>query len=183
MLRHTVMPLWDFLLLLWLTYKDEPNCSDSGLRFKAEIIWLLCMIVFKLPAKIVFLQTLWSSFKDLAEMRWSKQHSKVMAKKQLKKWTVFLVEIRKLMTNKTSAGTKDCWYHLWSYDTYTPWENSWSHQSVDTAGWRILSVTLAAQVWSPPTCALSLSQKEEDSQEWFFCQFWNGLDLGSVGHN
>ena len=50
--------------------------------------------------------------------------NKVIAKKQLKKWTVFLVEIRKLMTNKTSAGTKDCWYHLWSYDTYTPWENS-----------------------------------------------------------
>lgn len=158
------MPLWDFLLLLWLTYKDKPGCSDSGLRFKAEIIWLLYMIVFKLPlpAKIVFLQTLWSSFKGLAEMRWSKQHSKVMAKKQLKKWTVFLVEIGKLMTNnKTSAGTKDCWYHLWSYDTYTPWGNSWSHQSVDTAGWRILSATLAAQVWSSPTRVLeSISEGE-----------------------
>lgn len=138
MLPHTAMPLWDFLLLLWLTYRDEPSCSDSGLRFKAEIIWLLCMTGFKrpLPAKIVFLQTVWSRFKDLAEMRWSKQHSKVMAKKQLKKWTASLVEIRKLMTNKSSAGTKDCWYHLLSYDTYTPRENSWSHQHVDTAGWR-----------------------------------------------
>lgn len=46
-----------------------------------------------------------------------------MAKKQLKKGTVFLVEIGKLMTNnKTSAGTKDCWYHLWSYDIYTMWK-------------------------------------------------------------